>query len=516
MKSVSGDCPRMGTVPKTRPPTVPKTGTPDSGLRRKAAPLLTAALLLTVLTRLAFILLPGVPLATKAIDSIGDSREYVALARNLAQHQTFSRDSVPPYRPEIFRTPAYPLLLAGSFIVHRSSFIVLALVVQLLLSLATVWLTWKLALELELTPTTAAAAALLVAFSPNLAFLSSKLISETLFAPLLLVCLLLLNRFRLAGRVPDLIAAGVCSGLLVLTRPIATFFPVLIAIYILWLGVRKTGDSPSERLRPTRRGTVPVFLRNWQLGIRNSVLLLACASVVVAPWVIRNGTKTGRYIISTASEHNIYLYDAATVLAAQKGITIPQARDTMMAEATAKFGAIDTTDEATMWQKLAAVARPHFFGKPALAVPVWLFGVFADFLNPISPGPLLIHAGSSPAPGSANLLQSSLGLLAKGRVVEAFGTAWRVRVGGAPLFILVVLALAALFNLVLIWFGLASLFLRRSRSLLWLLLPILYFTFLTGTVGDARFRAPIEPLLCLFAAISFTCHEKTAAALNRE
>ncbi len=502
----------MGTVPKTGPPTVPKTGTPDSWLRRRATPLLTAALLLTVLTRLAFILLPGVPIATKAIDSIGDSREYVALARNLAQHQTFSRDSVPPYRPEIFRTPAYPLLLAlplllaphSTFTLH-SSLLYLLLLVGLLLSLATVWLTWKLALELELTSTAAAVAALLVALSPNLAFLSSKLISETLFAPLLLVCLLLLNRFRQAGRVPDLIAAGVCSGLLVLTRPIATFFPLLLAAYVLSL----KGTVPTRGLspKPAVRRRVPLWA---------PLILLACASVVVAPWVIRNGIKTGRYIISTASEHNIYLYDAATVLAAQKGITIPQARDTMMAEATAKFGPIDTNDEATMWQKLAAIARPHFLAKPALAVPVWLFGVFADFLNPISPGPLLIHAGSSPAPGSANLLQSSLGLLAKGRFVDAFRTAWQVRVGGAPLFILVVLALAALFNLILIWFGLASLFLRRSRSLLWLLLPILYFTLLTGTVGDARFRAPIEPLLCLFAAISFTRHEKTTAALKRE
>jgi len=157
-----------------------------------------------------------------------------------------------------------------------------------------------------------------------------------------------------------------------------------------------------------------------------------------------------------------------------------------------------------MWQKLAAVARPHLLHKPVLAAPIWLFGVTADFLNPISVGPLLIHSGAAPAAGSANLLQSSLALLAKGRVKEAFTTAWRVRVGGAPLFILVVLACATLFNLILIWFGLASLFLRRTRGLFWLLLPILYFTFLTGTVGDARFRAPIEPLLCLFAAVALT------------
>jgi hypothetical protein len=302
---------------------------------------------------------------------------------------------------------------------------------------------------------------------------------------MLLVCVLLLNRYRLNGRTLDLIGTGVCCGLLVLIRPIATFFPLLLALYILWLAV-------GPRLSTHRSSLIA------------PIIFLACASIVVAPWVIRNGTRTGRYIISTASEHNIYLYDAATVVASEKGVTIPQARDLMMAEAQKRFGPIDTTNEATMWQKLAAVARPHFFRRPALAAPVWLFGVFASFLNPISVGPLLIHSGSSPAAGSANLLQSSLALLAKGRVTQAFTKAWRVRVGGAPLFILLVLACAALFNLILIWFGFASLFLRRSRGLFWLLLPILYFTFLTGTVGDARFRAPIEPLLCLLAAVALT------------
>ena len=466
---------------------------------RSASRLFAAALLLTVLTRLVFILLPRVPLQTKAVASIGDSREYIALAHNLISSHTFTRDTTPPFRPELFRTPAYPLLLTLPFAVFGPP-LVWPLLLQLLLSLATVLLTRKLALELGLGPATSAFAALLVGLSPNLAFLSSKLISEALFIPMLLVCVLLLNRYRLTGRILDLIGTGVCCGLLAITRPIATFFPLFIAVYVFYLVHRS-----SVRVHPS------VFILHPSSFIP-SLILLASASIVVAPWVIRNGTRTGRYIISTASEHNIYLYDAATVLASEKGITIPQARDSMMAEAQERFGPIDTTDEATMWQRLAAVARPHFFRRPAIAAPVWLFGVFADFLNPISVGPLLIHAGSSPAAESANLLQSSLALLAKGRVTQAFTRAWRVRVGGAPLFILVVLACAALFNLILIWFGIASLFLRRTQGLLWLLLPILYFTFLTGTVGDARFRAPIEPLLCLFAAVALTRPPMTSGA----
>ncbi len=457
--------------------------------RRGAGRLLAAALLLSVLTRLVFILLPRVSLETKAVASVGDSREYIALARSLVSSHTFTRDTVPPFRPELFRTPVYPLFLTLAVVAHHSSFIALALAMQLLLSLITVWLTWRLALELELRPVTSAFAALLVGISPSLAFLSSKLISEPLFTCLLLVCLLLLNRYRVAGRILDLIGTGVCCGLLVLTRPIATFFPILIAIFVLWLGT----------------GT-----RDWQLGIGNACILLACASIVVAPWVVRNGIKTGRYIISTASEHNIHLYDAATVVAAEKGITIPQARDSMWAETEREFGPIDTNDEASMWRKLSTVARQHFFRRPGLAAPVWLMGVTADFLNPISVGPLLIHSGSGPAPGTRNLLQTSLGLIVRGKVIQAFRAAWRARLGGAPLFVPIVLAVAALFNFTLIWFGLAGMFLRRTRGMLWLLMPILYFTSVTGTVGDARFRAPIEPLICLFAAVALTRPAKTS------
>jgi len=484
-------------------PPVPRVRTSDLEAPRRAASILRAAFLFAIITRLGFMLLPRVPLETKAVATVGDSREYIALARNLVINHTFTRDTLPPLRPELFRTPAYPLLLAVPFIVHRSSFIVLALALQLLLSLVTVWLTWKLGLELKLAPTTAAFAALLVGLSPNLAFLSSKLISEALFTPLLLICVLLLSRYRLSGSAAEVVAAGVCAGLLILTRPIATFFPLLLALYVLWRAAGKTGTVPRRSFlrcpghvgRRRTEGLSPVFQ-----GIGNSLLLLAAAAVVVAPWVIRNGRKTGRYIVSTASEHNVYLYDAATVLASEKGITIPRARDLMMAEAEKEFGPIDTANEATMWQRLSTVARRRLFERPALAIPVWLFGVAADFLNPISVGPLLIHSGSSPAAGSANLLQSSLALLVKGKVKQAFTTAWRVRVGGAPRFILVVLGLATVFNLILIWFGLAGLLLRRTRGMFWLLLPILYFTLVTGTVGDARFRAPIEPLLCLLAA----------------
>jgi hypothetical protein len=140
-----------------------------------------------------------------------------------------------------------------------------------------------------------------------------------------------------------------------------------------------------------------------------------------------------------------------------------------------------------------------------LAAKVWLLGFAGNYLIPVSLGPLLIHSGQPSSPDQPNVLQSSVGLLARGRIREAVENVSQGRLAFVPAFALNVLFTAALFNLVLLALGLVGL-LRRSRGLLWLLLPILYFTLLTGPVGEARFRAPIEPLLCLFAAVALTRH----------
>jgi hypothetical protein len=215
---------------------------------RSASRLLAAALLAGLALRLCLLLAPTAPLATKVLEPTGDSPEYVRPATNLVHGHGFSQDSVPPFRPDILRTPAYPLFLTVPVLLtpHSSllssssgpSFIVLALALQLLLALFTVWLTWRLALELGLGPGTSAFAALLVALSPNLIFYSIKLTTETLFASLLLMTLLLIKRFRALHRWQELLASGACCGLLILTRPIAAFFPLLLAVYLLWLEFR--------------------------------------------------------------------------------------------------------------------------------------------------------------------------------------------------------------------------------------------------------------------------------------
>jgi 4-amino-4-deoxy-L-arabinose transferase-like glycosyltransferase len=451
---------------------------------------------------MCLLLAPTAPLATKVLEPTGDSPEYVRPATNLVHGHGFSQDSVPPFRPDILRTPVYPLFLTVPFLLtpHSSllssssgpSFIVLALALQLLLALFTVWLTWRLALELGLGPGTSAFAALLVALSPNLIFYSIKLTTETLFASLLLMTLLLIKRFRALHRWQELLASGACCGLLILTRPIAAFFPLLLAVYLLWLEFR---------------------VRNWQLGIRNSVLLLACASVVVAPWVIRNQRVAGRYIISTVFDYNISVYTAALTLASDKLIPLNDARDSMVARAQAQFGPLDTNDQASYWAAMGKVGWQQALARPLLAAKLHAAGSIGGLLMPLSVRSLLVFSGAHPeygTTGATHVAQQTIQLVARGRLGQVLDLIWKERLSRMPGLALGILAYAILFHATLLISGFVALFLRRSHNLLWLLLPILYLVALTGPVGEARFRVPIEPLLCLFAAVALTRLPKTS------
>ncbi|MBN2464158.1 glycosyltransferase family 39 protein [candidate division WOR-3 bacterium] len=489
---------------------------------KSASWLLAAALLTGLALRLCLLLIPAAPFATKVLEPTGDSPEYVRLAANLVHGRAFSQDSAPPYRPDILRTPVYPLFLAlpllltahSSLLSPPSTFLVLAVSLQLLLSLAIVWLTLRLGLELGLEPSASALAALLVALSPNLVFYSVKLTTEMLFLSLLLVTLLLASRFRTTRRWRELIAAGVGCGLLILTRPIAVFLPLLLALYILWLGTMKAatrcgkqGLSRAESDASAPRDCHSFSARNWQLGIRNSTLLLACTFIVLAPWVIRNRRVSGSYTLSTAFDYNVSEYSGALTMAAARSMPVSEARDSLAAEAQAQYGPLNESDQASYWAVMAKVGRQQISSQPLLAAKIHAAGSVGGLLMPLSIRALRVFSGVDPTAstaGTPGVAQKTLQLVARGRIGPALALIWRDRLATLPPLAVVILLYAIMFHLALLVAAFVSLFLKRSRRLLWLLLPILYFVLTTGPVGEARFRVPIEPLLCLFAAVALT------------
>jgi hypothetical protein len=239
---------------------------------------------------------------------------------------------------------------------------------------------------------------------------------------------------------------------------------------------------------------------------------------VVVPWVIRNERVAGRYIISTVFDYNISVYTGALALATGRLIPLREARDSMVARAQAQFGPLDTNDQASYWAAMGKVGWKQVMAQPLLAAKLHAAGSAGGLLMPLSVRSLRVFSGAHPedsTTGGTHVAQQTMQFVARGKLGQALALVWKERLSRMPGLALAILAYAVLFHVTLLVSCVVGLFRSRSRGLLWLLLPIIYFTLLTGPVGEARFRVPIEPLLCLFAAVALTRLPRTSNASSQ-
>lgn len=229
-----------------------------------------------------------------------DPDAYREIAANILQHGIYGLSHGNAVTPTAFRPPLYPFLLAlaslgDSAIPPRN-----VALLHLALGLATVWLTYCTALRFlrvkEASPTAAGScaaegsgaatnshaaalaatlAALLVACDPILLNQSALVMTETLAAFLTVLSLYFLARFDAARTPGNAGLVGAAIGLAILCRP--TYLPWLALVAL-----------------------VPLALKaSWPRRIANSLVLLAVAAAVVAPWTIRNFRVFGKPIATT-------------------------------------------------------------------------------------------------------------------------------------------------------------------------------------------------------------------------
>lgn len=199
---------------------------------------------------------------------VSDALHYHSLAANVGEGRGMVHDF--PFgrpHPTAFRPPLYPLVLGGLYAITGARLgagealnVVLGAVVVVLAAL----LAWRLAGR-----TAGVVTGLLAAVYPPLLFNDGPPLSEPLGLLLLLVTALLL----LDERAPW---AGATSGLLILTRPSAPAFVAALAVWVL-----------------------------WRLGWRRALSFVACAGLVVAPWVLRNWIRLGTPVLTTSVGFNL-------------------------------------------------------------------------------------------------------------------------------------------------------------------------------------------------------------------
>src|SRR3989344_3594194 len=244
--------------------------------------------LISLCTTLAgFAIVVGMAYA-KSLDPIsltGDSKGYILLAQNLLEHHVFSL-SEPSYAPESFRSPGYPVFLAGLFALFGVSLMAL-FVHALIMSLA------PILLYLLTRPHHERAAflgAIVFAFEPVRMFLSSSFLSDALFTVLFLASLIALEKGRESASWRWFGASGLLLGMMILVRPIAIFLPLVYGAYI-FIRVR---PLPTAVLRAT--------------------VVAGLSLVVIFPWIYRNHVVFGSWNVSSVGAANLVLYNAPEFL----------------------------------------------------------------------------------------------------------------------------------------------------------------------------------------------------------
>ena len=360
-----------------------------------------------------------------------DSFTYLIPAHNLLRGLGFV-DALG--RIETLRTPGYPLLLAA-FGAHITPVII----AQHLMNVAIAAGIYLLAAP-RLGRFVALTASLLFAIDTPAIQYANKVLSETFFTLVLLVVCwqLAVGRWRLAG---------VLTGVLVLIRPVAIVYFVVIAVYLL--------------LRRVRARDVVVYA------------LLAVA--LPFGWALRNRVRTGVFTVSSISGTNLLMFRAAGTLA-----ILDHGEDFESDRREEAAGLIDDADaeiERTLHvddaNELPHAARARSYARYAMRV--------------IRQHPLAFAE-----------------LTLRGVLVNLLDSRWEAMSIVTPLHESIVHAALDAYTAALLVFALLGAWtLRRDALGLLLILTVAYFILISaGGESESRFRVPVVPYFAISAAVA--------------
>lgn len=410
---------------------------------------LLGLLLLALLLRLTLWLQPLHELAN-------DEVEYVTVARDLLAGRGWEFYASYHW----LRAPLYPLFLAGSLWLAGGDLYWAALP-NIVLSVATVYLIYRLALELLPNQRVARLAGLLAAILFTFATFASLYMSETLFSFLFTAALLLLLQWQktaeqtpsASGVVPVLLRywrvalAGLCFGLAALTRSAPMAFLPLVLLWI-WLATPGSLSLRTWIVRPA----------SWLPPL----LFALCVALPIAPWTLRNCQAYSECIlIETGLSYNLWAFsepreDMQTIFRVLEQIPDPAER----------------ADEATRRGMERLREDPAI-----LARKLWPNWIYLWRVKPIQDRFILASYFADPPPVvflSALLFDDLLYLAILAAAVIGLN---RVLMGRVAV--------------------------RRSAALLLALWPLCFVAVTLLTHGEARYRHFIFPVMLSFAALAF-------------
>ncbi len=414
-----------------------------------------------------------------------DSHTYNQLALDLVNTGHLGVGPEQAHTVAALRTPGYPLLLAGVYALFGASPLA-AILLQCLLASLTVVITYRLGCRV-FSRSTGLVAAIALCFDFASISLSLNLMTETTFALLLGVALLLMVRGVEADRPSRLLfGSGAALACATLVRPCScySFPPAAAVLFLLLIGPRA---GP--------------WVTRFRRAVPGTLAFLLVPALLVGGYDCLAVRTSGLPPIGATGQFNTYFVGAAGVNALTRSVTLAEAQSEIGLDVrTGDFSEYVRRSPnssrtglkslGSRWQHDGLVAMAHH---PAASALIAARGVFAFFLDPASFDLCRLIGLIDDARGARllDLLQLS--------PASVPGNLWRRYRGLLLLSFPGLLFTAASLSGLTIWLVRSRRRWNRARVLCGLV--ILYLVLVSSTpVARARFRVPAAPVLLVFAA----------------
>jgi 4-amino-4-deoxy-L-arabinose transferase-like glycosyltransferase len=404
--------------------------------------MLRIALLLAIALRIVLILLLG-HLSRPNVFRADDSGTYTTGAQSFASRGAFLDERG---KPEIFRTPGYPLVLAPFMALHASDAVIVA--VNIVFAVLVVFVTWRIAKQVFGDDRIAGICALIVAIEPTMLIWSLKVMPETLFTS----CLVLFAYAAISEK-PVAAAVALCAAIYV--KPIAWPLVFIVPIAGVWFQPR-----------------------------RALMLFVTCAALL-APWHIRNYVTTGYAGFSDVIDRSIYITAGGSVAARQQGVAFAEMRRELIARDKARVG------DASRYAQMRRDGLSRVASDPIGWAKTQAFGMVRTLFEP----------GTAEYARTFGLYTSSGGLTSMiDGEFASFARTHPILIGVSIIWALVLLPL------VLLPIVAATRVSASSRLAFGLFALITVYLVIVGggVPGYHRFRVPAVPFLILMSAFVYT------------
>ena len=228
-----------------------------------------------------------------------DTLSYLQPAREMLAQGTFTQAG----RPELFRTPGYPILLIPGLLLGGVAGVTIAL--QVVLGTVTVLLVYRLGMLVFANGRIAFLAMCLYAIEPLAIIFCGLLLSETLFTAVMVSFLICFVRFIRAPFWRYGVPAAVLLAATVYIRPVSLY--LFIPLTLVAVGY--------------------FLLSKNKQGCVQALVFGAIAFLLPMAWTVRNRVVAGYSGFASVSDVNLYAYSAAAVLAARDHVSYLEMMD---------------------------------------------------------------------------------------------------------------------------------------------------------------------------------------------